>query len=271
MIPAAALSEHEAAVAFDRVADTYDATFTKSSIGRAQRDVVWKAMQKAFRPGDRVLELNCGTGEDAVFLARHGVSVLGCDASSRMVEVAEHRKSREALGATVLFRVLRNENIDSLAAVPHFDGALSNFSGLNCVADTSEVARKLAVLMKPGATALICVSTRVCLWEITWYIAHGNFQKAFRRLRGRTIARLGEIFIPVWYPTIRELRRSFAPWFRLRSVRAVGLFVPPSYVESSISSRESVLRWLESMDRMLAAMPVLRGVGDHVLLEFEKT
>ncbi len=271
MMQASSFGGHGASAAFDRMADTYDATFTESLIGRAQRNVVWNALQKAFRPGDRVLELNCGTGKDALFLAKLGISVLGCDASVRMIEIAERRKSLEAPDSSLEFRVLRSEDVDSLTPADHFDGVLSNFSGLNCVQDASHIVRKLLHLVKPGATALICISTRVCLWEIAWYAARGNFKKAVRRLRGRTIAQFGEITVPVWYPTIAEMRRSFSPWFRLHSLRAVGLFVPPSYMESSIRKHKPLLAWLEAMDRIFAAWPLLRGVGDHVLLEFERT
>jgi 2-polyprenyl-3-methyl-5-hydroxy-6-metoxy-1,4-benzoquinol methylase len=265
------LDVHAASAAFDGMAQNYDATFTESMIGRAQRNVVWDVLQKAFREGDRVLELNCGTGEDALFLTNRGVSVLGCDASARMIEVAERRKSVEAPGSSLEFRVLRNEDVGTLRPATRFDGVVSNFSGLNCVADPSQVARKLTHLVKPGATMLICISTRICLWEIAWYAVRGNFKKAFRRFRGAMLAHLGEIAVPVWYPTVSAMRRSFAPWFRLRSFRAVGLFVPPSYVEPWVRKHKSVLARLETMDRIFAAWPVLRGMGDHVLLEFERT
>jgi ubiquinone/menaquinone biosynthesis C-methylase UbiE len=271
MIQVSSLGAHGASAAFDRMADTYDATFTESLIGRAQRNVVWNALERTFGPGDHVLELNCGTGEDALFLAKRGVSVLGCDASPRMIEIAERRRCQEAPNSSLEFRVLRNENADSLTPATLFDGVLSNFSGLNCVEDSSHVVRKLTHLVKPGATALICISTRVCLWEISWYAARGNFQKAFRRLRGTTIARLGEIAVPVWYPTISEIRRSFSPWFRLRSLQAVGLFVPPSYVEPWARRHKSILAWLEAIDRIPSTWPILRVIGDHVLLEFETT
>jgi ubiquinone/menaquinone biosynthesis C-methylase UbiE len=72
---------HRAGIAFDSIADQYDDIFTHSLIGRAQRDVVWDALKKTFRPGERVLEINCGTGEDALFLSKMGVSVHACDAS----------------------------------------------------------------------------------------------------------------------------------------------------------------------------------------------
>jgi ubiquinone/menaquinone biosynthesis C-methylase UbiE len=271
MIQSSIIGAHGASAAFDRMAETYDAAFTESLIGRAQRNVVWRALQTTFRPGDHVLELNCGTGEDALFLAKRGVSVVACDAAARMIEIAERRKSLEAPDASLEFRVMRNEGVDTLTPADHFDGVVSNFSGLNCVEDLSQVVRKLTHLVKPGAAALICISTRVCLWEIAWYAVRGNFKKASRRLRGRTIAQLGEIAVPVWYPTIAEVRRSFAPWFRLRSVRAVGLFVPPSYVESLARKHKFALAWLEGLDRVFASWPILCGLGDHVLLEFERT
>ncbi len=270
MTQAAAFEVPQASVAFDRMAGSYDAVFTESAIGRAQRGVVWDALKRAFRSGDRVLELNCGTGEDALFLASRGISVMACDASAGMIEVAERRKSMQSLDLPLQFRVLRNEDLALLAAAPCFDGALSDFSGLNCVEDPRQVALDLGRLVKAGGSALICISTRVCLWEIVWYGARGNFKKAFRRVHGRTIARLDGISVPVWYPTIRRMRQVFSPWFRLRSVRAVGLFVPPSYVESWVRKHRRVLAALEAMDRIFAAWPLLRGTGDHVLLEFTR-
>jgi ubiquinone/menaquinone biosynthesis C-methylase UbiE len=268
---ATSFSRHDASAAFDCMADTYDATFTQSLIGRAQRNVVWHALQDTFRPGDRVLELNCGTGEDALFLAKRGVSVLACDSSAGMIAVAQQRKALEAPDSLLQFRLSRNEDIDALTSANHFDGVLSNFSGLNCVQDIPAIARKLTDLVKPGAVAFVCLSSRVCLWEMTWYAGRGNFRKAFRRLPGATVARLNEITVPVWYPTVAATRRSFSPHFRLRSIRAVGLFVPPSYLESWVRRHQSVLRRLEAMDAVFAAWPFVRTMGDHVLLKFEKT
>src|SRR5579863_1932910 len=76
---------------FDAIAERYDETFTTSKIGKAQRSSVWKELEKAFRPGDRVLEIGCGTGVDACFLAERGVTVVACDSSPRMIAVTSHR------------------------------------------------------------------------------------------------------------------------------------------------------------------------------------
>ena len=257
-----------AASAFDRVAASYDELFTRTAIGRAQRAQVWARLLAAFHRGERVLELNCGTGEDARFLAQQGVSVLACDASAMMIEVAASYSVLAERVGSIEYRQLANERLFRLSPGVPFDGAFSNFSGLNCVADLQPVARNLASLVRPGAKVLICLWNRVCLAEILWFLLHGEAKKAFRRFPGRATARLGDSSISVSYPTIARVRREFSPWFRLETRRAIGLFVPPSYVESWARQNTSTLGWLEKIDRKFGAWPGLRDAGDHILLEF---
>ena len=259
-----------AATAFDRVAHSYDDVFTRSVIGRAQRNQVWQRLLAAFSPGERILELNCGTGEDARFLAQKGRSVVACDASSVMIEVAKGRGKLEAGSgsAGIEYRQLANEDLSALLGQEAFDGAFSNFSGLNCVADLQPVARNLARLVKPGGRVLICVWSRVCVAELAWFLLHGQVGKASRRLSGKATARVGGVTIEVSYPTVRTVRRVFSPWFRLESHRAVGLFVPPSYVESWARKHDQLFARLEKLDQVFSSLPMFRVAGDHMLLEF---
>jgi len=73
---------------FDLLAADYDRTWTNSGAGRLQRDAVWRQIVRLFRAGDHVLDLGCGTGEDAAHLMRHGVRVRAMDASPEMVRLA---------------------------------------------------------------------------------------------------------------------------------------------------------------------------------------
>ena len=256
------------ATAFDRVAGSYDELFTRTLIGRAQRNQVWRRLLASFAPGSRILELNCGTGEDARFLANRGRSVVACDASNAMIEMAKRRGQEETPLANLEHLHLATEDLARLFDRGPFDGAFSNFSGLNCLADLKPVARDLARLVKPGGRVLLCLWSRVCWVEMFWYLFHGQLKKAARRLSKLATARLGDITIQVFYPSVRSVRRFFSPWFELRSRSAVGLFVPPSYVEQSIRKHERLLGLLELLDRECADWPILRDAGDHVLLEF---
>jgi 2-polyprenyl-3-methyl-5-hydroxy-6-metoxy-1,4-benzoquinol methylase len=257
-----------AGTAFDGIAKSYDELFTRTAIGRAQRAQVWNELVSAFPEGARILELNCGTGEDARFLAQRGRSVVACDASVEMIRVAQNSTESAAMSAAIEYLQIANEDLGLLATKEPFDGAFSNFSGLNCLADLKPVARNLAGLVRPGGRVLICLWSRICLGEIAWFLVRGQVKKAFRRFMGKATARLGGETIAVAYPMISCVREMFEPWFRLETRRAIGLFVPPSYVESWARRNMRALAQLEKLDRVFADWRILRDIGDHVLLEF---
>jgi ubiquinone/menaquinone biosynthesis C-methylase UbiE len=269
MIPLAT-AQPQAILAFDQLARRYDDLFTRSLIGRAQRNAVWRVIAQAFRSGDHILELNCGTGEDALFLAGKGVSVVACDASEQMIEYAQQRLRTEAPNTSVKFAQLPIEQIAEIRTESAFDGVFSNFSGLNCVADLSQTAENLATLIPPGAPLIICLSTRFCISEIIWFLIHGRPHEAFRRCSGNAAAKVGEFVVDVYYPTLRQLQKSFSPAFVMRSCVGIGITVPPSYVEPWIRKFPNLLHVMETIDKALSARPGFRVIGDHMLVSFER-
>jgi ubiquinone/menaquinone biosynthesis C-methylase UbiE len=260
-----------AGAVFDRLAPSYDSDFTGSLIGRAQRNVVWKVLLKTFHPKDNILELNCGTGEDALFLARNHISVFACDASHQMISRADQRLNMSAPPHLVTFCHLPTEDIAGLDPAISFDGAFSNFSGLNCIEDLGPVSASLAKLVKPGGHLLFCFSTRFCLVEIIYYLSQGQVNKALRRCKGHTVAHLNDAPpLSVYYPTVRTLRRIFAPHFKLRSRTGVGVAIPPSYLEPWAQRHPYLFRLLCRLETLFSNLPFFRTTGDHVLLRFEK-
>jgi ubiquinone/menaquinone biosynthesis C-methylase UbiE len=259
-----------AGAAFDHIAQDYDQIFTDSLVGRAQRDAVWKVLTRTFRKNDKVLELNCGTGEDAVYLGGNGISVVALDASRQMIARAEQRLQHNSPETPVIFRELPTERIDELHPETLFDGAFSNFSGLNCIADLGAVAASLRRLVKQNGRLALCFSTRFCLMEIVYYLAQGRWRKAFRRCKGYSEVKLDRVQFIVYYPTLRKIRQSFAPDFRLSSCTGIGVAVPPSYLEGWARQHPGLFRLLRRLEERLAALPILRSTGDHVILCFEK-
>ena len=71
-------------------------------------------------------------------------------------------------------------------------------------------------------------------------------------------------------PTVRQCKRAFAPWFALREIRAVGLAIPPSYMESWASQHPTLFHALTRVDRAFRNLPGCRVLGDHVLLAFTR-
>ena len=259
-----------AAMAFDRLATAYDTTFTNSSIGRAQRQAVWECAQQVFTPCSHLLELNCGTGEDAIHFAKQGFHITACDVSMAMITEARRKAADTCTSDRIRFHVQATEAIND---VPHhqlFGGVFSNFSGLNCVNDLHQLAASLAPLLLPGAPLLLCFSTRYCLWEIAWYLLHGDSSRAFRRVCGYHEAKLHGVTVPVYYPRCEQIKKSFAPGFRLLSIYGVGITVPPSYIEPLISRYPRLLGMFQDVDAVIRKSIGLRVLGDHMLLHFER-
>jgi ubiquinone/menaquinone biosynthesis C-methylase UbiE len=266
-----AVRQRFASAPFDAVAARYDQTFTNSRIGLAQRKAVWNQLRQAFRPGDNVLEIGCGTGVDACYLAENGVRVVACDVSTEMINLATRRIHQRGLEKFVKPVILRGEDISALPT-QSFEGAFSNFGALNCIQHLPRFARHLARLLKPGSRVLLCWMGRYCLWEIIWYLAHGNGQKAFRRFRRNhpTASIGGGAFISVHYPSIRSLRRTFAPEFKIKSIKGIGLTVPPSYLEPWAAEHSCLIELAELADTWMGGCPGTRVLADHILVGFER-
>jgi ubiquinone/menaquinone biosynthesis C-methylase UbiE len=269
-LPLRTYSAPGAGTAFDRIAQDYDRIFTDSIIGRAQRDAVWAVLTRTFKRHDNILELNCGTGEDAIFLAGNDISVFASDASEKMIARAEQRLRSASPQLPATFCELSIERIGELHPETPFDGAFSNFSGLNCVADLDAVASSLAVLVRQGGRLVLCFSTRFCLAEFLYFVALGQWGKAVRRWKGHAKVQFEDTEFTVYYPTIRRIHQAFARYFRPCGCTGIGLTVPPSYLERWAVRHSGLFRLLHSLERPLATLPILRGIGDHVLLCFER-
>ena len=136
--------------AFDDLAVVYDADFTDTIVGRALRDTVWSHLDDTFGPSDRVLELGCGTGEDAVRLAARGIRVVATDASGAMIEMARRKALGRGCAGAIEFHCVDMENLLSFLGTEKFDGVLSNFGALNCVRDLRALTESVAARVVPG-------------------------------------------------------------------------------------------------------------------------
>lgn len=280
--------------AFDAFASDYDDTFTHSQLGEWLRPRVWQHLSHHFQPGDHILELACGTGEDALWLAQHGIHVTATDGSAEMVRVAAAKAARAGLSDRVQVYQLSLQGLSVQSAVSsqqlpaistsftthhssppthhaprttQYAGILSNFGGLNTIKDLRSLAQALAPLIQPGGKAVLVPMGPVCPWELVWYGLHGDMRRALRR-RGRATAQIGDTHIPIWYPSARQVREAFAPWFRPLQTESLGFWLPPSYLEHLVHRWPRLFKTLNRLDQATASW--WRGWGDHVIIVLEK-
>jgi SAM-dependent methyltransferase len=259
--------------AFDGVATGYDRSNAENQTLCAMRARVHQTVDAFVPAGSHILDLGCGPGSDAEYLARKGYRVTAIDWSPAMVEEARRRVRDAGVADRVDVQHLGIHEIDRLArADAPFDAAYSNFGPLNCVVDLPAAAQRIADRLKPGGVLVASVIGRVCPWEIALYVARGDVSRAAVRFR-RVLVPVPLDGRTVWtrYFAPREFEEIFAPAGMTRvSLRALGLFVPPPYLQAFADRHPALVARLQRAEDRCGGWPVLRGWGDHFLVVLRK-
>ncbi len=257
----------ETRAAFDSVAADYDGERGNNAAIQQMRAEMWRWLDATFAPGSRLLDLGCGTGLDAVRMARCGHHVTATDWSPAMTARTRERAAREQLAARVQPLNIGAHELQRLGGAGAFDGAYSDLGALNCVPEPAAVARECARLLKPGAAMVFTVIGRLCPWEIGHYLLAGRWSRIrVRFARGQVPVGLNRRTVWARYYGPREFYASFRAHFSLEHYRGVCLFVPPPYMAGLREQHPGCYRQLWRIERRVAGWPLLRSLGDHFLI-----
>ena len=253
---------------FDVAALTYDQDFTHSLIGTAQRNQVWKYLDRYFDKKENisVLELNCGTGEDAIRFAEKGHDVVATDISEQMLSVARTK----AKGNKVTFRKLDLNNVEHFELNRKFDIVFSNFGGLNCVGPEviSKISKTVSSLLKPEGKFIAIIMPQYCAWESFYFLLKGKWGEAFRRQKEYAIADVSNEKVKTFYFSPSKFERLGEGLFKRELLKPIGLFVPPSYLENFFRKRPALLSIFDKMDKALARFSWQAYISDHYYIQF---
>lgn len=261
-----------AAAAYDAIASRYDRVPEENRINRHMRRLSLARLLATFRPSFRVLELGCGTGEEALALAAQEVRIVGVDPSEKMVGLARRKARARGLEDRVTF--LRAAACDLPRVVaqidPPFDGAYASFS-LAYEPNLAPVAAALHALLRPRSVFLASVPSRVCLVEFLLALGSARPSYAGRRLRSWHGHKVGDAIVPLRTYTPRTLARVMAPHFVLRRTEALPSVVPPPYMNRWYGRLDGFADALERFDTVVRTRFPFRLVGDHFLAELQRT
>jgi SAM-dependent methyltransferase len=221
-----------------------------------------------FRPGEQVIDVGCGTGTDALFLARHDVHVLGLDASAGMLAEMRAKVMRAGLDGLVEARQLDLTNLTELPP-NSADGVISAFAALSTAPDLGAFARDAARLLRPGGRVVVHLLNRFSLWEWLGQARHGQPRppRALAQQCDRTFV-IGGRAVPHHLYFAREAyARFFAREFRLRRMYGLGSLRPPHTVRRLPAPLVGGLEWL---DVRVGGVSPFVNLGRFFVLELEK-
>lgn len=231
------------------------------------RQRVRTAAMRWLKPGDELLDINCGTGIDSLWFAEQGVRVLATDDAPGMLAELERKRTRAS------HLPLRSQRcsfleLESLGS-ERFQVVFSNFGGLNCTADLPSVLRGVDHVLVPGGTCTLVIMPRFSPWELVDAL-RGNPTHAFRRYRRDGAPALVENTVfPCWYHDASVVTRTLKDYAVLdRS--ALSFFVPPPHLGPFAQRHPQFVRAMEQLEDLCCRWPFIRDRGDHYLITLRK-
>lgn len=261
------------AVPFDHIATAYDLDFTNSVIGQLQRKRVWRFLEDVLPEMDglEILELNCGTGEDAVLFGDRGFNIVATDISEEMLKVTEQKVQQFSLQHKISSHYLDLEAFDETIFNKKFDLIFSNFGGLNCINPEAlqKLLKKIPAILNPGGRFVAVIMPRYCIWETTYFLSKFQFKKAFRRWTSKEVqADLNGVSQKTWYYQPRQIKRWAKRSFLHVNNMSVGISLPPSYLEKFFKKRKRWLFWQYTLEKRLSRYSLFSGFADHYIIDF---
>lgn len=255
---------------FDNIAVSYDKNFTFSAVGKAQRKLVRSYLKRHVDKSKKlnILELNCGTGEDAIWLARFGHKVVATDVSPKMIEIAENKicGSHEL---ALNFAVMDIKEIEKYEFDNKFDLVFSNFGGLNCL-DSDELFNlneRIAKLLVPNGIFIGVLMSDFCAFESLYFTLKGKWKEVFRRKQNLAVLLSAGDYQPTFYYSPGEYLSFFSSEFKRIDLKPIGLFIPPSYLNNFFATKKNSLKFFTFLDHKIFSGKIFANFADHFYVE----
>jgi len=229
------------------------------------RNKVYAHVQRVIPQGARQLELNAGTGTDAVALAQLGYNIHATDISNGMLDRLRSKVTTMKLENRITVEERSFLLLDDVQGAP-FDAVFSNLGGLNCIPDLTPVIQQLPKILKPGGVVTWVLMPHICLWELG-EVVRLNFRLAFRRLSRRGVpAHLEGLFFNVYYFSARQVVHWFGEDFQLVALEGLSVMTPTAESKDLAVQAPRLYRGLCRMDDLVSTRWPFCGWGDFYIL-----
>jgi len=263
------IQEQNVSKAFSRQSSTFDETDAGNEVLQWMRSRVYENVLRFWQPGEHVLEINAGTGIDALFFAKRGFFVHAADNSPGMLLELEKKVWENHVEDKITFERCSFLELEHLGE-KKFDHIFSNFGGLNCTDDLQSVINSFFALLKPCGTVTLVIMPPVCPWEML-YALKGDFKLAFRRFKKEGApSHLEGVHFTTWYYSPDDVRKMFGGNYKVVSVMGLGIVVPPPFKENFPKKHPYLFKKLIEIEKSIANKRLFSSWADHFIITATK-
>jgi len=257
---------------WDTLAETYDEKFNHPFINQYMRMLSQICLVKYFNNSSHLLEIGCGTGDEAIFFAKKNKKVTAIDISPKMIEIAKSKAIKKNVEKNVDFYALPVEKLKRILNIK-YDGIYSSFGTLNLVLNLTDLAKTLKNVMLPSSYFIVSVMNKYCLFEIFYFLIQGKLRQAFRRF--------SKDFVPVriipktpslncYYYTPTYFYSHFKKYFSLIEFYALPFLFQAPYIDTIPAFVRKLLYKLLFLDKKLSKIFPFNRLGDHFIIVMKK-
>ncbi len=255
---------------FSDIAYDYEALDKTSGLIHWMRNRIRKHFIGTLDTNSSILEINCGSGIDAVFFAKKGYKVHATDIAEGMIGYVRSKIISENLDNYLTCGVLSFEELHSLKE-KRYSHIFSNFGGLNCSSpeELEKAFNSFKEVLEPYGCITLVIMPRICLWEFL-KIFKGD-ATAFRRLKKKGILAniKGEKVLTYYHSTkrIKDLLKEDFTDFKIENICFLG---PTGNHIHFYEKYPFLFKILSSFDTLTNKIPFLRGYGDYYIISAKR-
>jgi ubiquinone/menaquinone biosynthesis C-methylase UbiE len=254
-------------VGFSSIYEEYEAMSTTNFIDISRRNFIRNQVELYLKPNHKILEINSGSGIDAVYFAQKGNSILATDISSQSETFIENKIKTLQL-SNLEFKKCSFTDLRNLKK-GKFDCIFSNYGGLNCIDNLESVFDQFDDLLNPNGYISLVIMPPYYPFEMLTFLK-GN-KKAFRRLnKNGTIANVENQKIETFYYSPNQVKKALGQKYKHIKTSNIGTFYPSTHYQWATKYKK-IMSKLIRFDQWINKLPlVIKGIGDYYIITFQK-
>ena len=188
------------------------------------------------------------------------------------LKITKEKINKFKLSSYVTTKKLDITNPNDFNFEQKFNLVFSNFGGMNCINEESliNLSDYLSSILKNRGRIIFVIMPKFSLWDSFYFLMKIKLNKVFRRASSRPInVNVNGGNVQTFYYSPNEIVKIFGNKFKVKNIRPVGFFIPPSFLNNFFFKKKKTLRMLEKIEHPVSNISFLAKFSDHFLIDME--